>query len=268
MDYKEITLKVLDLAKIAGTFILEQRKQFTADRIETKGKQDFVSYVDKETEKMLVDGLFKIIPDSGFIVEEKTANHSNEEFIWIVDPLDGTTNFIHGVTPFAISIALMQNNKIVVGVVYELGQKEFFYSWKEAPVYCNERVVSVSKATAISEGLISTGFHINDNSRLEGQLKTVFEIVSNSHSIRRPGSAATDLAYVAAGRFDGFFEYGLSPWDVAAGGFLVEQAGGTVSDYSGKKNYLYGREIIAGTLGVHENLLQLLQKNSKVADMR
>jgi myo-inositol-1(or 4)-monophosphatase len=262
MDYKLMTLKVIDLAKIAGTFILEQRKLFTPDRIEKKGKQDFVSYVDKETEKMLVDGLRTIIPVSGFIVEEKTANHTNEEFIWVVDPLDGTTNFIHGITPFAISIALMQNSKTVVGVIYELGQKEIFYSWKGAGVYCNENQVTVSKAKAISEGLIATGFHINDNSRLEGQLQTVFEIVSNSHGIRRPGSAATDLAYVAAGRFDGFFEFGLSPWDVAAGAFLVEQAGGKVSDYSGGQNYMNGREIIAGTPGVYQNLLQLIQKNA------
>jgi myo-inositol-1(or 4)-monophosphatase len=261
MEYKEITSEVLELAKKAGSFILDQRMLFTSDRIEKKGHQDFVSYVDKEAEKMLVEGLRAILPGSGFIVEEKTAQHANEEFIWVVDPLDGTTNFIHGVTPFAISIALMQHHKTVMGVVYELGQKEFFYSWKDAPVYCNQKPVSVSKAANIAEGLISTGFHISDNSKLNQHLTTVFEIVSNSHGIRRHGSAATDLAYVAAGRFDGFFEYGLSLWDVAAGAFLIEQAGGTVSDYSGTENFLYGREIVAGTIGVHRNLLQLLKKN-------
>lgn len=261
MDYNEITFSVLNAAKKAGEFILNQRVGFSRDRVEQKGPQDFVSYVDKETEKMLVLILKELIPGCGFIVEEKSASHSGEDFIWVIDPLDGTTNFIHGISPFAISIALLHKGETVIGVVYELGQQEAFYSWKGAPAYCNGNEIMVSSAGRVSEGLISTGFHISDVSRLDQQLKTVFQIVSNSHGIRRLGSAATDLAYVAAGRFDGFFEYGLSPWDVAAGAFIVQQAGGKVSDYSGGTNYFYGREIIAGTIGVHADVLKLLNQN-------
>jgi myo-inositol-1(or 4)-monophosphatase len=154
MDYKQVTFEVIELAKKAGSFILEQRKQFSKDKIEKKGHQDFVSYVDKETEKMLVNGLRSIIPESGFIVEEKTAVNNGEEYIWVVDPLDGTTNFIHGITPFAISIALMKNQETVIGIVHELGQNEFFYTWKDGPVYCNDEPISVSKANCIAEGLI------------------------------------------------------------------------------------------------------------------
>ncbi|MCK9206807.1 MAG: inositol monophosphatase [Salinivirgaceae bacterium] len=262
MDYyKEITFQVMEWAKKAGSFILEQHTNFSRDLVESKGHQDFVSYVDKETEKMLVAALRELIPSSGFIVEEKSASHNNEAYIWVIDPLDGTTNFIHGVTPFAISIALLYNNEPVIGIVYELGRQEFFYSWKGAPVYCNGKEIKVSKAPDIASGLISTGFHISDVSKLNQHLKTVYQVVSNSHGLRRHGSAATDLAYVAAGRFDGFFEYGLSPWDVAAGSFLVVQAGGKVSDYLGGQNYFYGREIVAGTAGVHAALLKLLHEN-------
>jgi len=252
--------KVIELAKKTGKFISDERIKFNTDDVESKGFHDFVSYVDKQAEQMLVDGLKIILPQAGFITEEKTADNNNEEYIWIIDPLDGTTNFIHNLMPHAISIALQYNSKTILGIVYELGADEMFYSWEGTQAFCNNKIISVSKAKNLSDSLIATGFHINDFSRLQNHLKVIETVVKNSHGIRRHGSAATDLAYVAAGKFDGFFEYGLSVWDIAAGSFIVEQAGGKVSDYSGENNYFYGREIIAGTQGVHNDLLDIVKK--------
>jgi myo-inositol-1(or 4)-monophosphatase len=259
MNLEQVLNRTIKVAEKAGNFITEQAQDFSIDVVEKKGHQDYVSYVDKEAERILVEGLRGILPDSGFIAEENTAGHHNEKYLWIIDPLDGTTNFIHGVAPFAISIALQIDGETVLGLVYELGQKELFYSCSGMPVYCNQKVVTVSKADGLKNGLIATGFHTGNFERLEQQLTVVKKIVEGSHGLRRHGSAATDLAYVAAGRFDGFFEYGLNPWDVAAGAFLVQQAGGKVSDFTGGGNYMFGKEMIAGSPKVHDDLLSLLK---------
>lgn len=264
MELNTLGNQVLELVREVGVFISTERKIFAKDKIETKGLHDFVSYVDKQAEIKLVEGFKKILPASGFITEEKTAGHNNEEYIWIIDPLDGTTNFIHNLAPHAISIALQFRNETVLGVVYELGLNELFYAWKGSGVYCNEERISVSEAKNISEGLIATGFHAHKFEGLASQLYAVSEVVKQSHGIRRHGSAATDLAYVAAGRFDGFFEHGLSVWDVAAGAFLVQEAGGRISDYRGEPNYLFGREMVAGTHGVHGDLLHILHQSKQV----
>lgn len=260
MELNEIGFQAIELVKKVGVFISHERKVFSKANVESKGLHDFVSYVDKEAEKKLVSGLKLIIPESGFITEEKTADHTNEDYLWIIDPLDGTTNFIHNLSPHSISIALQYKSEMVLGIVYELGLSEMFYSWKGYGVFCNESEIKISGAQQLSEGLISTGFHTNNFKRLPNQLKMVDQVVRQSHGIRRHGSAATDLAYIAAGRFDGFFESGLNVWDVAAGSFLINQAGGKVTDYSGMENYLFGGEILAGASGVHIDLLSLIKK--------
>jgi myo-inositol-1(or 4)-monophosphatase len=219
MNLQDINNQVTNLIQETGAFIRKQRENFSMNMVETKGLHDYVSYVDKESEKMLVNGLKTIIPGSGFVAEENTAGNNNEDYIWFIDPLDGTTNFIHGITPFAISVGLQHKGSMVMGFVLELGQNELFHSYLGAPVFCNNREVKVSNAAGISEGLISTGFPINKFGQLTQHLEAVREVIQKSHGVRRHGSAATDLAYVAAGRFDGYFEYGLSPWDVAAGAF-------------------------------------------------
>ncbi len=259
MELNTIGNKTINLTKQVGNFIVNERQNFNISAVEEKGLHDFVSYVDKQAEQKLVNGLKEIIPNSGFIAEEKTAGHNNEEYIWIIDPLDGTTNYIHNLKPYAISIALQHKSKTILGVIYELGADEIFYSWQGTEAFCNQKQIKVTNAKNISQGLIATGFHINDFNRLHNHLQVVEQVVKNSHGIRRHGSAATDLAYVAAGRFDGFFEYGLSAWDVAAGAFLVQQAGGKVSDYIGENNYLYGREIIAGNFDVYTDLLKIIR---------
>ena len=261
MDISTIGYLVIELAKKTGEFILEQRKTFTTDRIEKKGLHDLVSYVDKEAELRLVTALKAMLPQAGFIAEEQTAGHNQEEYLWIIDPLDGTTNYIHGVAPFAISIALQSKNKTILGVIYELGAKEVFYSWEGIAAYCNNSKIQVSSVKNMDNALISTGFPINDFSRLNNHLKVVKKVVENSHGLRRHGSAATDLAFVAAGRIDGFFEYGLSIWDLAAGAYLVNKSGGRVSDYNGGGDYFFGREICAGTKKVHTQLLDILKSD-------
>lgn len=261
MDLNLIGTKVIELVKATGDYILEQRKTFTSESIEQKGLHDLVSYVDKEAEEQLVNELKIILPESGFIAEEQTASHNQEEYLWIIDPLDGTTNFIHGVAPFAISIALQKHNKTVLGVIYELGAKEIFYSWEGINAFCNDSQINVSNVEYINNALISTGFPINDFSRLDNHLKVVKKVVENSHGLRRHGSAATDLAFVAAGRIDGFFEYGLSIWDLAAGSYLVQKAGGKVSDYRGGDDYFFGREMCAGNKKVHTQLLEMLKSD-------
>lgn len=259
MNLNSIGYSVIEQVKKTGEFIIEQRKSFSVKSIEHKGLHDLVSYVDKEAELQLVNALNEILPQAGFITEEQTAGHNHEEYLWIIDPLDGTTNYIHGVAPYAISIALQQNNKTILGVIYEMGAKEIFYSWNGIDAFCNGSKINVSIVENIDNALISTGFPINDFSRLTSHLTVVKKVVENSHGLRRHGSAATDLAFVAAGRIDGFFEYGLSVWDLAAGAYLVEKAGGVVSDYKGGENFYFGRELCAGTKNVHTQLLEILK---------
>ncbi len=262
MNYNKIGFQALQLVQDVGAYIVYEGRKFDRQKVEFKGVHDLVSFVDKTAEERLVEGLSQLIPGAGFIVEEGSAAHSNEDYIWIVDPLDGTTNFIHGVFPHAISVALHHQQQPVLGIVFEMGKQELFYAWEGSAVFCNQQMIQVSPSKALDEALVATGLPVNDFSRLPEHMKTIEAVVRKSNGVRRHGSAATDLAYVAAGRFCGFFEYGLSPWDVAAGAYLVQRAGGKVSDYSGGQNYHFGREMLAGTPAVYQELLNLLQTNS------
>lgn len=258
IDIERIEQQTIELVKEVGRFIREQRAQFDASKIEHKGLHDYVSYVDKGSERQLVDGLSKILPGSGFIVEENTAGHSTEENIWIIDPLDGTTNFLHNVYPFAISVALQHKGELVLGIVYELGRNELFHSAGNG-AFCNGQPISAAAAPDLEQSLIVTGFPISKYGRLDGHVNTVKEIVLHSQGIRRTGSAASDLAYVACGA-DGYFEYGLNPWDVAGGAFIAQQAGAIVSDYRGGTDYLFDGEILAASKNVYPRLLEILKE--------
>jgi myo-inositol-1(or 4)-monophosphatase len=232
--------------------------KFTVDKVEKKGLHDFVSFVDKESEKLIVDGLTRILPEAGFIAEEGTGKPNANGLNWVIDPLDGTTNFIHGLPPYAISIALMKDNEVVIGVIYEVSLDECFYSWGGGRAYLNEKQISVTTIAAVNDSLIATGFPYYDYNRLSPFMKTMEHFMRYSHGLRRLGSAATDLAYVACGRFEAFYEYGLNPWDVAAGGFIVEQAGGRVSDFSGEKKHIFDREIVASNNAIFDEFLSIV----------
>lgn len=249
-DLTTLCQNVIHLAKETGAWIRNERKLFTSDKIEIKGLNDLVSYVDKESEARLVKGLAALLPSAGFIVEENTRS-TKAEYNWIVDPLDGTTNFIHGVPCYAISIALVKDTEVVCGVVYEISRDECFYAVKGGGSFCNELPVRVSGTHQLADSLMATGFPIYNFSRQDAFLQTLDYFMRHTHGIRRMGAAAVDLCYVACGRMDAFYEFNLNAWDVAAGALIVEEAGGSVSDFSGKGNWLFGKEIIAGNPSVH-----------------
>lgn len=245
MDLQNITISIAELARKAGQFIREERSKISAEDIELKGKASLVTYVDKEAEKMIVARLREVLPEAGFITEEGTASESGEEYKWIIDPLDGTTNFIHGIFPHSVSIALTQNNVPVAGVVYEIGQDELFSAWKDGGACLNDQPISVSKSSKHEDVLLATGFPYYNFEKLNEYLKVLEFFMIETRGMRRMGSAAVDLAYVACGRFDGFFEHALHAWDVAAGVLLVQEAGGKVTDFKGGDNYLFGEELIS-----------------------
>jgi len=244
MNIEQITKSVCTLCEETGDFILHEMDQFSREDVREKGESNYVTYVDEEAEQRLLAGLSGLVPGCGFIAEESPGLET-AEYTWIIDPLDGTTNFIHGIPLFSISIALKQGEKIISGVVYEVGRKEMFYTWKGAASFLNGKEIRVSDTSLMRDSLFATGFPYYDYSKMEEYLGFFKYLMVHSRGLRRLGSAAADLAYVACGRFEGFYEYGLSPWDVAAGSLLVRNAGGMVTDFSGGENFLFGREIIA-----------------------
>ncbi len=245
MDIKQICNSAIKLTTTVKNYIATERSRFSLDKVKSKGLHDFVSFVDTTAERKLVDGLKVIFPEAGFITEEGTETKTNEDYNWIIDPLDGTTNFIHGLSPFAISIALKHGDEIIMGIVYEVSLDECFYAWKGSKAYLNGKEIQVSDAAFIKDSLVATGFPYYDYSLMKATFKSLEYFMRNSHGVRRLGSAATDLVYVACGRLDAYYEYSLNPWDVAAGAFIVQQAGGKVCDFKLGNNYIFGKEIIA-----------------------
>ncbi|MCZ4244054.1 inositol monophosphatase family protein [Pedobacter punctiformis] len=245
MDYELLCNKVISIVRLTANFIRKESLQFDAAKIEYKGLNDMVSYVDKTAEEKLVRNLEKLIPDAGFLTEEKTINKTGKTYTWIIDPLDGTTNFIHGIPAYAISIALYEDDKAVLGVVYEINRGEMFYAWKNSPAFLNKKEINVSINPDLKSSLLATGFPYYQFDKQPQYLQLLAEMMQKTHGLRRIGSAATDLIYVACGRFDAFFEYNLQPWDFAAGCFIVQRAGGEVLDFSGGTDFFNKREILA-----------------------
>jgi myo-inositol-1(or 4)-monophosphatase len=260
MHLKEVTHQVINIAKEAGAFIREQRKTFTPDKIELKGLNDLVSYVDKSAEQIIVAALQQVLPDAGFITEEKTINQVGERYNWIIDPLDGTTNFIHGLPVYSVSIALQEYDELVLGVVYEINQDECFYAWKNSKAYLNGEPISVSATPTIDKCLLATGFPYYDFTKQPAYIGLFTELMRNCHGLRRLGSAAVDLAYTACGRFDGFYEYNLNAWDVAAGIVIVRQAGGEIVNFKGGSEVLNTRELLATNGKITGEMLATIQK--------
>ena len=245
LDLEKICIQMTEVCLETGKFIRQEAQHFKKSAVEYKGNADMVSYVDKTAEKQIVNSLSQILPEAGFLAEEKTADKLGLRYTWIIDPLDGTTNFIHGLPCYCISIALAEGSEIIAGVIYEINQDECFYAWKSGPAFLNKQIIQVSSASKLNESLFATGFAYYRYEKMQAYMQVFDELLRNSHGIRRLGSAAVDMAYVACGRLEGFYEYGLNPWDVAAGIIIVKQAGGFVSDFSGGDDFLFGKEIVA-----------------------
>ncbi|MBN2175369.1 MAG: inositol monophosphatase [Bacteroidales bacterium] len=261
MNLELLTKQVTNLTRAVGTYLKNEIKNIQKEKIINKGHNDFVTYVDKNSERRLVAELTKLLPEAGFIAEENNTYKRAKNYNWVIDPLDGTTNYIHGLPVYAISVALIHRDEVVSGVVFEINQQECFYAWKKGGAYLNNHKISCTDTENLSESFFATGFPYSDFSRIDGYLEVFKELMKSTHGVRRLGSAATDLAYLACGRFDGFFEYGLHPWDVAAGELIVREAGGIVSDFKGGNNYLFGKEIIAANSYIYKGFLELMEKH-------
>ncbi len=266
-DLEVIVKEACRLARAAGTFIRQESLSFDRSRVEYKGVNDLVSYVDKTAERILVDGLIPLIDGAGFITEEQTVLENEAGYKWIIDPLDGTTNFVHGLPCYCVSIGLLAGKKLVMGVVYEINFDECFYATEGGPALLNGKRIQVSATSGLNRSLIATGFPYTNYTRMEPYMKVFDYCMHHTHGLRRLGSAAADLVYVACGRLDGFYEYGLKPWDVAGGAFIVQQAAGIVTDFSGSEGFLFGEELLACSPAVHADFLPVIQKffNSKNA---
>jgi myo-inositol-1(or 4)-monophosphatase len=256
LNLEKLTYSVCEIASDVGEFLKQEVTKIKTTDIQSKGLHDYVTYVDKESERRIVEQLSMLLPGSGFITEENTGLQPGE-FTWVIDPLDGTTNFIHGVPMYCISIGLIHGQETISGMVYEPNLLEYFYTWKSASAYLNGEVIKVSSTPDILESLFATGFPYYDYSRLADYMAIFKHLLQNSSGARRLGSAAADLAYTACGRYDGFFEYGLHPWDVCAGALLVKNAGGRVTDFGGRENYIFGKQIIATNNLIHTEFLKL-----------
>lgn len=260
MNLQNLCQQVVSLSKEVGSFIREEAKMFDRNLVEYKGLHDMVSYVDKTAEEKLVKSLSGLLPEAGFITEEKTSSKQGLKYTWIIDPLDGTTNFIHGIPTFSISIALQCEEELILGVVYEINRDECFSAWKNGGAFLNGESISVSKAPFIENTLLATGFPFYEFSDMEPYLNVLRVLMQKCHGIRRIGSAAVDLAYVASGRFDGYFEYNLNSYDVAAGIVLVKEAGGQVFDFKGTDQCIANRQIIATNGLISEELLLVIKQ--------
>ncbi|MCD6201927.1 MAG: inositol monophosphatase [Bacteroidales bacterium] len=261
MDISSLLAPTIEIAVETGTFIKSQRDVLTAGDIQSKGIHDYVTRVDKESEQMLVKHLSALLPESGFLTEEKTTEQKEKPYTWIIDPLDGTTNFIHGSPPYAVSIALQHGDETVLGVVYEITMREVFAVAGEGMPTLNGKAIKTSKVSSLNGTLLATGFPFINFNRIDPYMEVLKKFMLETQGVRRLGSAATDLAYVACGRYEGFYEYNLSPWDVAAGALLVKRAGGKVQDFRGGEDYLYGREIIAAASGVFEEISGIIREH-------
>ena len=273
MDLQQLTLGVCKVAREAGAYINKERANFSLDKVERKHAHDYVSYVDKGSEQFIVSKLREILPEAGFITEEGTTKDDGRgqmedasdvspqpsDFTWVVDPLDGTTNFIHGFAPYAVSIALCKGREIVVGVVYEIVSDECFYAWKNGGAFVNEHPLHVG-TSAIGDALLCLQLPYNSDAYKPVITRLIQHFYGNVGSIRMIGSAAIALCYVAAGRLDAYAERYIGQWDYMAGALIVQEAGGRVTNYAGDDYFMEGDSIVATNGVVHPDLLEAVRQ--------
>lgn len=258
IDIDNVLEEALQIIRTTSKFIKNEVEKVSSTDIEEKELNSLVSYVDKEAENQLVKGLSKLISDAGFITEEDTIDQTGKEYTWIIDPLDGTTNFLHQVPHFAISVALQKNEQTIVGIVKEVNSGEEWTAIKNKGAYLNGKKINVSQKPYHSI-LVATGFPYSNDHDYDAYFSILKHWLTETRGMRRLGSAALDLCYVACGRYGAYYETTLNAWDVAAGALIVQEAGGKVSDFSNNQNYLFGGEIVAASPVVYDEVLQIIQ---------
>lgn len=260
MELAALTEKVRELAVETGAFIRNERKKFSRDKVEKKHAHDYVSYVDKESERRIVSRLKELLPEAGFIAEEGTGSLTDETYCWVVDPLDGTTNFIHDNAPYCISIALRNREEFLIGVVYEICRDECFWTYKGSPSFLNGNEIHVSAVSDPDDTFLALGFPYNVHDYKPTAIHLVKQCYGRISGLRLLGAAAAELCYVAAGRFDARIEACLGPWDIAAGSLILLNAGGKITDFKGGNTYVSGHQIVASNGKIHDFLLDIIDK--------
>ena len=253
-------------ARTAGSIINRAALDLEVLKVGSKGPNDYVSEVDQAAEDAIIRTLLEAYPGHGILAEESGREHGakDSDYVWIIDPLDGTTNFLHGFPVYAVSIALAFRGQVQQAVVYDPTRNDMFYASKGRGAFLNDRRLRVSRRTRISDALIGTGFPFRKGDNFKRYVKMFEEVMQSCAGLRRPGAAALDLCYVAAGYYDGFFETGLNPWDAAAGSLMITEAGGLVGNFTGESDFLYQREIVAGNPKVYGQMVQILAPYTRV----
>ncbi len=253
-------------ARGAGAIINRAALDLEVLKVGSKGPNDYVSEVDRAAEASIIETLLDAYPGHGILAEESGREHGarDSEFVWIIDPLDGTTNFLHGFPVYAVSIALAVRGQVQQAVVYDPTRNDLFFASKGRGAFLNDRRLRVSKRTRLADSLIGTGFPFRKGDNFKRYVKMFEEVMQSCAGLRRPGAAALDLCYVAAGHYDGFFETGLQPWDAAAGSLMITEAGGLIGNFTGESDYLFQREVVAGNPKVYGQLVQILAPYTRV----
>jgi myo-inositol-1(or 4)-monophosphatase len=253
-------------ARLAGSVINRASLDIEKLQVQTKSTNDFVTEVDQHAEAVIIETILQAYPGHGILAEEsgRAMGAKDSEFLWIIDPLDGTTNFIHGFPVYAVSIALAWRGVVQQAVVYDPSRNDLFIASRGRGAYLNERRLRVSKRTRLADSLVGTGFPFRKGDNFKRYMKMFEEVSQQCAGLRRPGAASLDLCYVAAGYYDGFFETGLSPWDIAAGSLIITEAGGLIGNFTGESDFLYQREVVAGNPKVYGQLVGILAPYSRV----
>jgi len=253
-------------ARAAGDIIVRNMDRLDRIKVVTKQNNDFVSNVDHMSEQAIISTIKQAYPEHGILAEESGSQAENSEYQWIIDPLDGTTNYLHGFPQFAVSIALKHKNRLEVGVIYDPVSQELFTAIRGDGAKLNDKKIRVTNHKGLNNALLGTGFPYYDQSYIDTYLETMKALMQKTAGIRRPGSAALDLAWLAAGRIDGFWEFNLKAWDIAAGALIVREAGGIVSDFQNKDGYLQSGDIIAAAPKVFPEMLKIIQEKVNNSD--
>jgi len=254
MKLEKLCSDIKTLARTTGAYLKEEQTALRQKDIELKGTRNYVTYIDKEAELRLVAGLRKILPEAGFLTEEDTVAFEPKEYTWVIDPLDGTTNYVHGDSPYSVSIALMKDNAVILGVVFDPIADQMFNAFEKGKAFLNDTPLRVSTQATLLNGYIGFGIPYSLDAKGEKILNNAMAQFRKC-SFRIKGSAALEICYVAAGISDTYFHSGLSPWDVAAGAFILQCAGGRCTDFTGGDNYIFGKEMVASNGVIHQEIM-------------